>query len=331
MGLAGSVAVDENTRVCSSRNRAAASSFPYLTNSGILELDSLPEHLVIVGGSYIGLEFGQMYRRFGSRVTIVERGPRVIPREDEDISAAVREILEGEGVEIRTGAECVRVERRGEGVAIGLDCEGGASDVEGTHLLVATGRTPNTHDLGVESAGIELDERGFIRVDEELRTSAEGVWALGECNGRGAFTHTSYNDYEIVAGNLLDGETRRVGDRIPTYGLFVDPPLGRAGMTEAEVRASGRRALIATRPMSRVARAKERGETLGLMKVVVDAETQRILGAAVLGIGGDEIIHSILDVMYADAPYTVIQRAVHIHPTVSELIPTMLADLTPLG
>jgi pyruvate/2-oxoglutarate dehydrogenase complex dihydrolipoamide dehydrogenase (E3) component len=304
---------------------------PFLTNSGILELDQLPEHLVIVGGSYIGLEFGQMYRRFGSRVTLVERGPRLIPREDPDISDAVKEILEAEGVEIRLGAECVRAERRGDRIAIGVDCGSGAPEVEGSHLLLATGRTPNTHDLGVEEAGIELDERGFIRVDDELRTSASGVWALGECNGRGAFTHTSYNDFEIVAANLLDGDARRVSDRITTYGLFIDPPLGRAGLTEAEVRESGRPALIARRPMARVARAKERGETLGLMKIVVDADTKRILGAAVLGIGGDEVIHSILDVMYADAPWTVIRRAVHIHPTVSELIPTMLADLEPLG
>jgi pyruvate/2-oxoglutarate dehydrogenase complex dihydrolipoamide dehydrogenase (E3) component len=303
---------------------------PFLTNSGILELDSLPEHLVIVGGSYVGLEFAQMYRRFGSRVTVVEQGPRLIAREDPEISEAVQEILEAEGVEVRLGAECARAERRGDGIAIGVDCGSGAPEIEGSHLLLATGRTPNTHDLGAEVAGIELDERGCIRVDEELRTSAEGVWALGECNGRGAFTHTAYNDFEIVAANLLDGGSRRLGDRITCYGLFVDPPLGRAGMTEAEVRESGRRALVARRPMARVARAKERGETRGLMKVVVDAGTQRILGAAVLGIGGDEIVHSILDVMYADAPYTVIQRAVHIHPTVTELIPTMLGDLEPL-
>ncbi len=303
---------------------------PFLTNSGMMEVDFLPEHLIVVGASYIGLEFGQMYRRFGSRVTIVEMGPRPIGREDEDVSDGVRQILEAEGVEFRLDARCIEVERCGEGVAVGVECGTGERRVVGSHLLLATGRAPNTHDLGLEAAGVEVDERGFITVDDQLRTSVEGIWALGECNGRGAFTHTSYNDFEIVAGNLLDDDPRRVSDRIPTYGLFIDPPLGRAGMTDREVRRSGRKALVAKRPMKRVARAKERGETQGFMKAVVDAETKRFLGAAVLGIGGDEIIHSILDVMYADAPYTVVQRAVHIHPTVTELIPTMLAELEPL-
>jgi pyruvate/2-oxoglutarate dehydrogenase complex dihydrolipoamide dehydrogenase (E3) component len=302
----------------------------FLTNSGMVELDSLPEHLVIVGGSYIGLEFAQMYRRFGSRVTVVEMGPRLIGREDADVSTAVREILEAEGVELRLEAECVRVEKRGGSVAIGVKCDEGEPEVVGSHLLLATGRVPNTLDLGLENAGVETDDRGIIRVDDQLRTNVEGIWALGECNGRGAFTHTAYNDFEIVAANLLDGDPRRVTDRILTYGLFIDPPLGRAGMTEAQVRQSGRPALVAERPMSRVARAKEMGETQGFMKAFVDAETKRFLGAVVLGVGGDEIIHSILDVMYADAPYTVIQRAVHIHPTMTELIPTMLAELKPL-
>jgi len=297
----------------------------------MMDVDFLPEHLVVVGGSYVGLEFAQMYRRFGSRVTVVEMAPRLIGREDGDVSETVREILEAEGVVIRLGAECVRVGRRGDAVTVGLECREGEPEITGSHLLLATGRVPNTHDLGLEAAGIETDERGIIRVDDQLRTNVEGVWALGECNGRGAFTHTSYNDYEIVAANLLDGDPRRVTDRIVTYGLFIDPPLGRAGMTEAEVRRSGRPALVARRPMTKVARAREKGETLGFMKALVDAETKRFLGAAVLGIGGDEVIHSILDVMYADAPYTVVQRAVHIHPTVTELVPTMLADLQPLG
>ncbi len=302
----------------------------FLTNSSLMEVDFLPEHLVIVGGSYVGLEFAQMYRRFGSRVTVVEMAPRLIGREDEDVSAAVKEILEAEGVEIRLGADCVRVEKRGTGVAVGVQCAAGAPEIAGSHLLFATGRVPNTQDLGLGAAGVELDERGLIPVDDQLRTSVPGIWALGECNGRGAFTHTAYNDFEIVAANLLDGDPRRVTDRIVTYGLFIDPPLGRAGMTESEVRRSGRAALVAQRPMSRVARAKEKSETQGFMKVLVDAQTKRFLGAMVLGIGGDEIIHSILDVMYADAPCTVVQRAVHIHPTVSELIPTMLAELKPL-
>ena len=303
---------------------------PFLTNSGMMQVDFLPEHLIVVGGSYIGLEFAQMYRRFGSRVTILETGPRLIGREDEDVSTAVREILEGEGVAVRTRAECIRLERRGSAVAVGVECGVGEPEVVGSHILLATGRVPNTHDLGLDAAGVERDEHGNIKVDDQLRTSVEGIWALVECNGRGAFTHTAYNDFEIVAANLLDHDERRVTDRIATYGLFIDPPLGRAGMTEAQVRASGRRALVARRPMSKVARAKEKGETQGFMKALVDAETKRFLGAVVLGIEGDEVIHSILDVMYCDAPYTVVQRAVHIHPTVTELVPTMLADLKPL-
>ena len=302
----------------------------FLTNSSIMDVDFLPEHLVIVGGSYIGLEFAQMYRRFGTRVTVVEKATRLIEREDEDVSAAAQGILEAEGVEVRLGAECVRVERRGSGVAVGVRCEEGTPEVVGSHILLAIGRLPNTHDLGLEAAGVLVDDHGLIPVDDQLRTSVEGIWALGECNGRGAFTHTAYNDFEIVAANLLDGDPRRVTDRIVTYGLFIDPPLGRAGMTEAEVRRSGRPALVARRPMSQVSRAKEKGETQGFMKVLVDVQTKRFLGAMVLGVGGDEVIHSILDVMYADAPYSVIQRAVHIHPTVTELIPTMLADLKPL-
>ena len=303
---------------------------PFLTNSTMMDVDFLPEHLIIVGGSYIGLEFGQMVRRFGSKVTIVEKGPRLIGREDEDVSDAIREILEAEGVNVRLKAECLTVERRGSGVAVRVDCESGAPEIVGSHLLMAVGRRPNTDDLGLEKAGVETDARGFIRVDDELRTNVPGVWAIGDCNGRGAFTHTSYNDYEIVAANLLDGESRRVSDRILAYGLFIDPPLGRAGMNEAEARTSGRRVLVGKRPMARVGRAVEKGETQGFMKVMVDADTKEILGAAILGIEGDEVIHSILDVMYARAPYTTIQRAMHIHPTVSELVPTLLGELEPL-
>ncbi len=305
-------------------------SVKYLTNSSVMEVDFLPKHLVIIGGSYIGLEFGQMYRRFGSEVTIVEMGSRLIQRDDEDVSEAVREILENEGIQVRLNAKCITVEKRGNQVAINLDCEGGEREVVGSHLLLAVGRVPNTNDLGLDKAGIEVNQRGFIVTDDQLRANVPGVWALGDCNGKGAFTHTSYNDYEIVAANLLDNDPRRVSDRILTYGLFIDPPLGRAGMTEAEVRKSGRKALIGKRPMTRVARAVEKGETQGFMKILIDAGTKQILGAAILGVGGDEIVHSILDIMYAKAPYTVIQRAVHIHPTVSELIPTMLGSLQPL-
>ena len=308
----------------------ALQEIPYLTNRSMMGVDFLPEHLVVIGGSYIGLEFAQMYRRFGSRVTVVEMGPRLISREDEDVSDAVRDILEREGIDIRVNAKCIGVEKHAGGVAVSAECESGAPKVLGSHVLLAIGRRPNTEDLGLAKAGVATDERGFITVDDQLRTSVPGIWAMGDVNGRGAFTHTSWNDYEIVAANLLDGDTRRVPDRIPAYALFIDPPLGRAGMTEREVRASGRKALIGKMPMTRVGRAKERGETLGFMKVIVAAETKKILGAALLGLNGDEIVHSLLDVMYAGAPYTVIQRAVHIHPTVTELIPTLLGDLQPL-
>ena len=302
----------------------------FLTNSSMMDVDFLPEHLVIVGGSYIGLEFAQMFRRFGSEVTVIEMGPRLIGREDADISEAIRQILEAEGIRVRLNAKCIAL-AGGNGVSAKVDCSEGAPEVRGSHLLLAVGRRPNTDDLGLEKAGIEHDERGYIQVDDQLRTNVPGVWALGDCNGKGGFTHTAYNDYEIVAANLLDGEQRRVSDRIPAYALYIDPPLGRAGLTEAEVRRSSRPALMATRPMTKVGRAVEKGETLGFMKILVDAESNAILGAAILGTSGDEVIHSILDIMYAKAPYTVMQRAVHIHPTVSELVPTMLGDLKPLG
>jgi pyruvate/2-oxoglutarate dehydrogenase complex dihydrolipoamide dehydrogenase (E3) component len=289
----------------------------------------VPPHLVVVGGSYVGLEFAQMYRRFGSEVTVVEMSQRLIAREDGDVSAAVRDIVEREGIAVRTGAKCIAAEKGPSGVRIRVDCEEGSPVVDGTHLLVAVGRRPNTDDLGLETAGVAVDKRGYIVVDEDLKTGVPGIWALGDCNGRGAFTHTAYNDYEIVAANLLDGEHRRVTDRIETYALFIDPPLGRAGMTEEKARASGRRILVGKRPMTKVKRAVEKGETLGFMKVVVDADSKEILGAAILGVTGDEVIHSILDVMYARAPYTLIQRAMHIHPTVSELLPTVFGELAP--
>jgi pyruvate/2-oxoglutarate dehydrogenase complex dihydrolipoamide dehydrogenase (E3) component len=300
---------------------------PYLTNTSILELDVLPRHLVIVGGSYIGLEFAQMYRRFGSEVTVIEKGPRLIQREDEDVSAAIRTILENEGIAIRTDADCIRFEPRGRDIAVGVDCAAGPNEVLGSHVLLAVGRRPNTDDLALDKAGVALDGRGYIGVDDELRTNVPGIWALGDCNGKGAFTHTAYNDFEIVAANLLDGGARRVSDRIPCYGLFIDPPLGRVGLTERDARAGGRKVLVGMRPMTRVGRAVEKGETQGFMKVVVDAESHAILGAAILGVGGDEAVHGILDVMAAKAPYTVLQQTMHIHPTVSELIPTMLGEL----
>jgi pyruvate/2-oxoglutarate dehydrogenase complex dihydrolipoamide dehydrogenase (E3) component len=303
---------------------------PYLTNSTMMDVDFVPEHLLIVGGSYIGLEFAQMYRRFGSRVTVVERAPKLLPREDEDVAAEIRAILEREGVEIRTAAECMALRRTGERVSVEMECREGAPIAEGSHLLLAVGRRANTDDLGLAEAKIEADERGYIKVDDQCRTSADGVWALGDCNGRGAFTHTSYNDYEIVAANLFDRESRRISDRIPTYALFIDPPLGRAGMTEAEARKAAKQVLLGKMPMKRIGRAREAGETQGFMKVLVDADSKALLGAAILGLNGDEVVHSLLDVMYAKRPYTTIQRAVHIHPTVSELVPTMLGSLKPL-
>jgi pyruvate/2-oxoglutarate dehydrogenase complex dihydrolipoamide dehydrogenase (E3) component len=302
---------------------------PFLTNSSMMDLDELPEHLIIVGGSYVGLEFAQIYRRFGSEVTIVEMGPRLIGREDEDVSQAVREILEAEGIQIRLNAKCISLAKRDGGVAVGLTCEEGSPDIVGTHVLLAVGRTPNTNDLGLDRAGVATDHRGYIMVDDQLQTNVPGIWALGDCNGRGAFTHTSYNDYEIVADNLFNADHRRVSDRIQAYALYIDPPLGRCGMTDAEIRKSGRPALAAKYPMSKVSRAYEKGETQGFIKISVDAETKQILGAAILGIGGDEVIHVLLDMMYAKAPYTIIQRAMHIHPTVAEYLPTILAKLAP--
>jgi pyruvate/2-oxoglutarate dehydrogenase complex dihydrolipoamide dehydrogenase (E3) component len=306
---------------------------PFLTNRSMLELDRLPEHLIVVGGSYVGLEFAQLYRRFGAEVTVVEKSTRLISREDEEVSEAIREILLGEGVNVRTGAECISLAPHTRGVEVGVNCEEGEPTSIGSHVLLAVGRRPNTDDLGLEAAGVETDARGYIKVDEGLATNVPGIWALGDCNGRGAFTHTAYNDFEIVVANLLDGESRResrrVSERVPAYALYVDPPLGRVGLTEREARATGRPLFIGSRPMSRVSRAIEKGETHGLMKVVVDAGTRRILGAAILGTGGDEAIHGILDIMNAGVPYEVLQHAVPIHPTVSELIPTVLGEMRP--
>ena len=303
---------------------------PYLTNSSMMNVDFLPAHLIVLGGSYVGLEFAQLYRRFGSDVTVIEPAPRLISREDEDISRAIADILQAEDIDIRVNSKAVGVKKQGAGIAVTIESAGTRSQVDGSHLLLAVGRRPNTDDLGLEHAGVVTDARGYIEVDDQLRTSVPGIWALGDCNGRGAFTHTSYNDFEIVAANLLDSDQRRVTDRITAYALYIDPPLGRAGMTEAEVRKSGRPALIATMPMENVSRAYEKSETKGFMKILVDRETKEILGASLLGLSGDEVIHCILDTMYAKAPSTVLQRAMHIHPTVSEFVPTMLDDLVPL-
>lgn len=316
--------------------RAAVPDFPgidevpHFTNVTMLEVDYVPAHLIIVGGGYIGLEFAQMYRRFGSEVTVIERDSRLIRQDDPDVSESVREILEAEGVRFRLEAECIGFSRLDDSVVADVQCDEGPPDVVGSHLLVAVGRTPNTDGLGLAEAGVAVDERGFVQVDDQLRTNVTGIWALGDCNGKGAFTHTAYNDYEIVAANLFDNDPRRVSDRILCYGLFIDPPLGRIGMTEQQARESGRKVLVGKRLMEHVGRARERSETDGFIKILVDGDTDEILGAAILGIGGDEVVHTLLDVMYARAPYTVISRAVHIHPTVAELVPTTLQSLTPL-
>jgi pyruvate/2-oxoglutarate dehydrogenase complex dihydrolipoamide dehydrogenase (E3) component len=302
----------------------------YFTNSTMLDVDFVPPHLVIVGGSYIGLELAQIYRRFGTRVTVIEMAPRLIAREDEDVSNAIAEILRGEGIDIRLSVHGLKVAKRGKEIAVGLESQLGNAQILGSHMLIAVGRRPNTDDLGLDKAGVATDQRGFIQVDDQLRTTVPGIWAMGDCNGKGAFTHTSWNDFEIVAANLLDNDPRRVSDRILAYNLYTDPPLGRVGMTEAEARKSGKPALMATYAMEDVSRAFEKGETQGFMKILVDRETKQFLGASILGVGGDEVIHAVLDLMYAKAPCTVMQRAVHIHPTVSELLPTMLGDLKPL-
>lgn len=311
-------------------NMPGIGEVPFLTNTTMLAMDTLPEHLVIVGGSYIGLEFAQIYRRFGAEVTVIEKAPRLISREDEDISEAIREIFLAEGIKVRTNAECITLARHERGVAVGVDCKEGEPQSIGTQVLLAVGRRPNTDDLDLNKAGVETDARGYIKVDEGLATNVPGIWALGDCNGRGAFTHTSYNDYEIIAANLLDGENRRVSDRIQAYALYIDPPLGRVGMTEAQARASGRPLLKAVRPMTKVGRAVEKDETQGFMKAIVDRDTHKILGVAILGTGGDEAIHGVIDIMNAGVTYDVLKWAVPIHPTVSELIPTLLGDLKPV-
>ena len=312
-------------------NMPGLDTVPYLTNVTMMDLDTVPSHLVVVGGSYVGLEFAQMFRRFGSRVTVAEMGPRVVAREDEDISLEIQDFLRAEGIELRLNAKCLSVRKESEGFSIGLDCEAGAPREHGTHLLLAVGRVPNTDDLGLEAAGITTDKRGYIEVDEALRTSNPQVWALGDCNGKGAFTHTAWNDYEIVADNLFSNAGRKYTDRLPAYALYTDPPLGRVGMSEVEIRNSGLKALVGKRPMSRVARAVEKGETRGFLKIHVEEGSKRILGAALLGTGADESVHSLLDAMYSRIPYTEFQRHVRIHPTVSELLPTVLETLAPLA
>ena len=305
-------------------------SVPYLTNSSLLDLETVPEHLVIVGGSYIGLEFAQVFRRFGAQVSVIEMAERLIAREDQDVSEAVREILAAEGINIHLKATCLAVERDGAGIEVRADCSTGIERVRGSHLLIAVGRRPNTDDLGLAAAGVKTDEKGYVIVDEQCRTNVEGIWAMGDVNGRGAFTHTSWNDYEVVAANMLDNDPRRISDRIPCYGLFIDPPLGRVGMTEWQVREQGVKALSGKLMMTSVGRARERGETLGFMKVIVEESTKKILGAAILGVGGDEVAQTFLPIMAAGQPFTAISRIMLVHPTVTEFLPTLFDDLRPL-
>jgi pyruvate/2-oxoglutarate dehydrogenase complex dihydrolipoamide dehydrogenase (E3) component len=311
-------------------NMPGLDNVPYLTNVSMMDVDFVPHHLLVVGGSYVGLEFAQMFRRFGARVTVIEMGERLVGREDEDVSLAIQDFLRGEGVALRLGAKCITVSKEPQGVSVGLECSKGPPGETGTHLLLAVGRVPNTDDLALEAAGIRTDKRGYIEVDDELRTSNPSVWALGDCNGKGAFTHTAYNDYEIVADNLLTNAGRKYTDRIPVYALYTDPPLGRVGMSEAEIRKASLPALVGKRPMTRVARAVEKGETTGFLKVYVEQGSNRILGAALLGTGADESVHSLIDAVYARKPYPEFQRHVRIHPTVSELLPTVLGGLSPL-
>jgi pyruvate/2-oxoglutarate dehydrogenase complex dihydrolipoamide dehydrogenase (E3) component len=305
-------------------------SVPFLTSTSILQLQELPRHLIVVGGGYVGLEFAQMFRRFGSEVTVVEKHSRLAAHEDEDASDVIQEIFTSEGIQVRTNAKCIHLDTRDGQPSIGVECDEGAPHVEGSHILLAIGRIPNTSDLNLGAAGVETNPAGYINVDDQLRTTAPGIFALGDCNGRGAFTHTSYNDYEIVADNLLKGESRRVSDRIPAHALYIDPPLAGVGMSESDVRRSGKKALIGKRPMTRVSRAVEKGETFGFMKVLVDQETQHILGATLFGTGADEAIHCILTAMYARQPASLLTHSMHIHPTVAELIPTLFGELKPL-
>lgn len=300
---------------------------PWLDNARLLDLEELPEHLIILGGSYIGLEFGQIFRRFGARVSIIERGTRLVGREDDDVSDAVREILEGEGIEVLLDAGVVRVDPADRGVSLTVSQSGEERTIEGSHLLVAVGRIPNSGALGLQTAGIEVGERGYIVVDDHCRTTAEGVFALGDINGQGAFTHTSVNDAEIVLDTMRGG-TRTLSQRIVSYGLFIDPALGRVGMTERQAVQSGRTVMTARRAMKRISRAKEMGETQGFAKLIVDADTDQILGASILGPGGDEIINMIAAFMTTGQPCTTFRRSVLAHPTISELMPWILDDLT---
>lgn len=303
----------------------------YLTPCSLTGLTVAPRHLIVLGGNGSGVESAQLFRRFGSAVTIIESGPRLVDSEDRDLSASVQELLESEGVHVRCDAQCVSVATTRAGVRVQTSCRGGTDELDGTHLLVSAGRVPDTASLNLSEAGVHVDARGAIVVDEQLRASSPGIWALGDCHDRAAFAHSAHNDAELLAANLLDGESRRASDRLPHSSLILDPPLGRVGMTEDEARASGRRVLVGRWPMSNVARARESSATHGFIKILVDADSEELLGAAILGLGGDEVVQGLLQLMYARAPYSLLSRTiVHIHSTVSERIPATLRNLVPL-
>lgn len=302
----------------------------YLTNESILELEEIPEHLVIIGGGYIGLEFGQMFRRFGSKVTIMEKGNQLLQREDDDIAEEIATILKDSGIEVKLDSDCLSAEKADTGISVKYNCHNRIEKIKASHVLIATGRIPNTDDLGLENTEVKLDERGFIKVNNELQTSVDNIWALGDCNGEGAFTHTAYNDFQIVNSHLFEERKRSLSDRFTCYAAFIDPPLARVGLNENDIKKQGLKARIATRLMSKIARAKEKGETAGKLKIFIENDTNKILGATFLGAGADEYIHTMIDQMYSGASYEVIRDAIHIHPTVSELLPTMLENLKDL-
>ncbi|MEP0711329.1 MAG: FAD-dependent oxidoreductase, partial [Algoriphagus sp.] len=303
----------------------------HLTNTSILQLDKVPESLAIIGGSYIGLEFAQIFKRLGSKVTVLEKGDFLISKEDQHTSELVREVLEKDGIKVICGANCLAGKnKKSGGVTVSFQKDGKDQKISSTQVLIATGRIPNSDLLKPENAGLSISEKGYINVNQQLETNIEGIYALGDCNGEGAFTHTAYNDFEIVQDQLLGDKKRKLSDRITNYALYIDPPMGRAGMTLSQAKDSGKKLLFSRMPMSDISRAKEKGETQGKMEVIIDADSEQILGATVFGTGADEIIGTFLTAMYGKMSYKTLMNSVQTHPTVTELIPTLLQQLKPL-